>query len=221
MPTTLVGLLVFVVFLTPGFVSYIRRRESAPTPTLSPLVETVTLTTVSVALNLVVLGTFGLVRLALPHHTPDVGELLHALGNYIAGHFAYVIGWLTALLTVSSVLAFAQASEAVRRRVPRLAPPVIINVSSWYRMFEAHPDRFVYVGCDLRDGSYMAGGLVWYSTDTNETEDRDLVLGPPLRRSVNGELVDLTGPSRIILSARDIVALHVTYVEDLGVDAPL
>jgi hypothetical protein len=92
--------------------------------------------------------------------------------------------------------------------------PVITDVSAWYQMFEAEPDKRVYVGCDLHSGVYVAGALAWYSTDTEETGDRDLVLGPPLTKVTDGEVHAVDEVQRIVVSAREIAALYVTYLDD-------
>jgi hypothetical protein len=47
MPTTLSGLLIFVVLIVPGLTHYVQRRARTPQRTLSPLVETAALITVS------------------------------------------------------------------------------------------------------------------------------------------------------------------------------
>ena len=75
MPQTIGGLIVIAVFLTPGFLNYIQRKGRAPLPSLSPLVETATFVSISVATNLAAVGVFCLVRVIVPSHTPNV-ELL-------------------------------------------------------------------------------------------------------------------------------------------------
>jgi hypothetical protein len=224
-PTTTVGLLLFVGFLTPGFLHYVQRRALVPQRSLSPLVETATLVTTSVATNAVVLLCFGLLRLAAPGHTPDVGSLLGSgtRGDYFIGNVPYVLGWGAGLLVLSSVLALLAARWGwFRSRVTDLFAPVIVDTSAWYQVFEerpeGNPDGKVYVGCDMRDGSYIAGVLAWYSTEVDETADRDFVLAPPLvRKTAEGE-EDLAF-ERVILSARDVLTMYVTWLDDAPVDA--
>jgi hypothetical protein len=86
-------------------------------------------------------------------------------------------------------------------------------------MFEQRPvgqapgGSYAFVGCELKDGSYVGGRLAWYSTEVVENGDRDLVLAPPLHYRLAGgpdqELVDV---ERVILAARDISRLDVSYV---------
>lgn len=214
MPTSLVGLLIFVVLLVPGFLSYLQRRALVPSRALSPLAETATLTTVSMLTNLIALSVFAAARLVLPTHTPDVGALITAPGTYVSAHLPYLLAWATGLLGVSCVLGVAVgARSSILGRVPlgRLTP-VVVDVSAWYKMFEDQPNKRVYLGCDLQTGVYIAGVLDWYSTSTEETGDRDLVLGPPLTKVVSGKEYPVE-VQRIILSARDIAALYVSYLD--------
>lgn len=215
MPTTLVGLVIFTSLLTPGFLSYIQRRRLVPTHALSPLVETATLTTVSLLTNVLVLGLFGLIRLTIPAHTPNVGALLHSPGDYALKHLPYVATWGAGLLIASSCLGFAigaRSSWLSHFRVGGLTPE-IYDVSAWYHLFEAPPDQRVYVGCDLRGGGYIGGVVDWYSTETVETGDRDLVLGPPLTKVVDGEPKGIDPVERVVISARDITTMYVSYLE--------
>jgi hypothetical protein len=213
-----VGLLVFGSLLVPGFVSYVHRRALAPTRTLSPLVEVATLSTTSIFTNLVSFGLFGLIRLWVPRDTPDVGALLGSATRqpYLIRHLPLVLGWAAGILAVSTVLAYFTSTNWVRSRVP--GAPVIIEASAWYHLFEAKPNQYVYLGCDLRDGSYVAGALQWYSTNIDETEDRDLVLSPPLSKTTGGKTERIDTFQRIVISARDICRLYVTYVDSLGLE---
>lgn len=217
MPTTLVGLLIFISLLLPGFVSYVHRRALAPTRAVSSLVELVTLATVSIVTDLATLGLFGLIRLALPHGTPDVGRLLASRTRqaYLIAHFPVIMGWAAAFMAVSSALAYLSSTNRARRYIP--GTPVMIEASSWYHLFEARPDKYVYLGCDLRDGTYIAGALEWYNTDVAETENRDLVLSPPLLRAVEGQRSPVDDFERVVVSARDISRMYVTYVDTLEV----
>lgn len=216
MPTTLVGLIIFLAFLTPGFLHYIQRRALAPEGPLSPLVETATLTTISLVTNLAALGAFGLIRTLLPDHTPDMGKLLAVKSTYFRSYPAYVLSWFTGVLGLSSLLAVILArNESVRRAITAQLTPVILDISSWYYLFEkAPPGYFVYVGCQLRDSSYLGGRVDWYSTETKETGDRELVLAPPLLQQQGETTSDLLGVERVIVAAREIVALQVSFVQE-------
>jgi hypothetical protein len=224
-PTTLVGLLIFVAFITPGLLHYVQRRVLAPQRSLSPLVETATLASVSLAANFVTLLAFFLVRLALPSHTPDVGALLRDGDDYLIPRLPYIIGWSFGLLTLSCTLAVVAARwDWLRTSFVRLFAPVIVNESAWYHVFEEQPQDpaadQIYVGCDLQDGSYVAGILEWYSTETEDKPDRDLILGPPLLRRNRGQIDRLAGMQRLIVSAREITMMYVTWIEPAQAGGP-
>ncbi len=105
--------------------------------------------------------------------------------------------------------------EAVAERFA----PAIVDVSAWYHAFDEGPQgATVYVGCDLRDGSYVGGLLDWYSTEVVETADRDFVIAAPITYRPSGSNEDRTidGFSRLILSVRDVARLYVSYVESSG-----
>jgi len=219
MPTTVVGLLLFVGFLVPGFVYHAQRRARVPQRALSALVETANLVTVSTATNAVVLVAFGLYRTWQPRHSPDVRRVVFEPARYVSENLGYVAAWGCALLLASSVLALILGvrPKLVARFSARFAPS-IVDVSAWYFVFESgDPDDYVLVGCDLRDGSYVSGLLDWYSTEVQETADRDFAVGPPIRYRPSGESEDRTieGFQRLIVSAREVVRMYVSYQTEL------
>ena len=67
------------------------------------MVETATLTTVSILTNLVALGVFSLIRMALPEHTPDVQRLMLEGKEYAAARTGYLFGWGALLLAFSNL----------------------------------------------------------------------------------------------------------------------
>ena len=56
--------------------------------------------------------------------------------------------------------------------------------------------------------------MVWASAEIEETGDRDLVLGPPLKLRTEDGKVEHLDAQRIIISARDIRRIDVTYITD-------
>jgi hypothetical protein len=217
MPTTLGGLLVFVLLMVPGFVHYVQRRSRVPQRELSPLVETATVATVSIATTSLALVVFAMGRVWVPEHLPDVTRLIDEGSSYIAPRPGYVLGWSAAVVLLSSLFAFVLAARVgpVGRFASRFTP-ALVDVSAWYQVFEGGPeDARVYLGCDLHDGSYMGGTLDWYSTEVKESAHRDLVLAAPITFRATGDpdLVEVPGVSRVILSAREMARLYVSYVD--------
>lgn len=91
MPTTLIGLLISVAFLTPGFLHAAQRRVLAPQGERSVLMETTSVVSISLATNSIVAAVFGLLRWQIPEHTPDIGHLLRTPSNYWIDHLPYVL----------------------------------------------------------------------------------------------------------------------------------
>lgn len=215
MPSSLSGLVLFVVLLVPGFIHYIQRRRRVPQSSLSPLVETATLVSVSVFTNLLAIGAFGLIRTFAPGHTPDVRRMFVEGLAYTAPRLAYIVAWAVVLLTTSSVLAVLLAVRpGFVQKLSDSATPIIRDIPAWYFVFESGPEgTSTYVGCDLRDRTYLSGRLDWYSTQVDETADRDLVLAQPITSfDSDGESEEVAFP-RVIVSARDIVRLYVSFID--------
>lgn len=216
MPTTVAGLVIFGALLLPGFLHYVQRRSRVPQRSLSPLVELATLTSISILTNAVAFGIFGLVRVLLPNHTPDIRRLVLEGSVYAAPRLGYLALWAAALLATSSTLAILLG---IRPRpiaaAIELVTPAIVDVSAWYHVFDEGPEgAHVYVGCDLKDGWYVGGFLDWSSTEVNETSDRDFVLAEPItyRPPDDAEDRTISGFSRLVVSARDTARLYVSYV---------
>lgn len=221
MPSSLTGLVLFVVLLIPGFIHYIQRRRRVPQSSLSPLVETATLVSVSVFTDLLAIGVFGLIRTFAPDHTPDVRRMFVEGLDYTAPRVAYIVAWAVCLLTISSALAVLLAVRlGFVQKLSDSATPIIRDIPAWYFVFESGPEgTSTFVGCDLRDGTYLSGQLDWYSTEVNEIADRDLVLARPITfYDPDGESQNVAFP-RVIVSARDITRLYVSFI-DPPTDAP-
>ena len=92
MPTTLTGLLLFVVLLLPGFAYLVGKERHGTERRLSPFRETVAVVAASISSELVVLVIFAVIRTGLPSITPNVGALLREGSVYLTGspgHLGY------------------------------------------------------------------------------------------------------------------------------------
>jgi hypothetical protein len=114
----------------------------------------------------------------------------------------------------------SKAAAALRRirGLRWLAPPAnpVTFHSAWWRLFHQHEDSLIHVGCNLDDGSFISGWLFSYAADYDETGDRELTLSKPVFFRPAGELdgVNLDGVGAVAVSARRMVSLLVSYVED-------
>lgn len=216
MPSTLVGLLIFIGLLVPGFVHHTWRRRTVPLRPDSPLLETASLVTISLVADLTALALFGIARWVRPSAFLDPADFLAAPRQFFIDNLGAASRTALGLLILATLVALLIAA-----RVPPLRwlsarfDPAIVDVPAWYEVFEALDDKYVHVGCSMKGGGYISGVLAWYSTDTDETDNRSLVLAPPFRRLEADGSVDVSRVGRIILAARDIDVMEVTYLESL------
>jgi hypothetical protein len=81
-------------------------------------------------------------------------------------------------------------------------------------LFNQYPDKQVYVGAQLDDGTYLAGWVLSYSPNSDETADRELTLSGPISfRSPTADVVSELDVGAIALSARRIQYLTVSYLD--------
>lgn len=209
MPSTLTGLLLFVVLLLPGFVFVTIFRRERPERRPSVLQETASIVFASVLSNMIALGGFAAVRVFAPTWTLDVGALLQSPADYFAGHYLSVFAWSSCVLVVACGVA-ALAGWLIDRQ------PVHPSVmSSWWTLFEYwQPDTTRHIECLLDDGSYIAGQLGDWNTVAEDSPDRDLILAAPITYRSAGSTKHHSHPASVVcISARRIITMFVSYVD--------
>ena len=227
MPSTLVGLLVAVYLLIPGYCYYATRRRTVPTRPVSTVIEGANLLVVALVTNTSMLVIYVALQWVpwIRGHSPSIVDLLRDAEGYLLqsnARLAWVGGWSVALLAGASALAvaFAYRLWPIEPFLNRFAP-ALSDESVWHRYFfiGAPKDSYVYLECHLTDGSYVAGPLVWYNTDLEDSPDRDLVIGQPLTLlGPDGEPTEGSPGAQAILSAREIGQILVTYVDRSTID---
>jgi hypothetical protein len=230
MPDTFAALVLYTFLLFPGYLAYVQRRRYLPQRQQSSLLETVNLVAVSTFTNGLTVGLFTVVRLVLAKHSPDVSRLIREGRSYADPRLPYLFSWGAGCFAFSCLLAIALSRPKVRRVLGTFFNPPIVDVSTWYHVFEHPPDNapgrrvYAYVECFTTDGSYAAGRLAWYSTEVNETPDRELALVAPPSPPESNESFEsppgsvdkgvVAGNSTLILSAREIQRMLVTWVDE-------
>lgn len=146
----------------------------------------------------------------LPRATPDVGRLIRERGEYIEQEYVLVGAWALGAIAAATVLA-GLAGWAAGRWLP-VHPS---SMSSWWVLFEhQRRGRSVEVGCTLDDGTYYQGILKSYRMQADDTEDRDLLLKPPVMiRQPGRKKLKPYAVSGVCLSARRIVWITASLVE--------
>lgn len=226
MPTTLTGLLLFVVLLLPGFAYLVGKERHGTERRQSPFRETVAIVAASITSELVVLAVFFAIRARWPTVTPDVEALIVNSGAYLRGipghheHYRIVAVWGIALLTAATLGAYLATKPKVRglgKKLKLTGPyPHESTVSAWWVLFERWPEgRDVQVVCMLDDGSVVRGQYASFNTMAEDSPDRDLVLQKPIFYRPSGENArEVPYPvSAASCSARRIVTLFVAYSE--------
>jgi hypothetical protein len=232
MPTSLTGLLLFVVLLLPGFAYLVGKERRGTERRTSGFRETVSVVAVSVISELFVL----VVSYPFWSQDIDVGRLVRDTDRYWECHYATLVTWALGILLAATVLAYALTWMRGRRPPPRarrfaskhrvLTWPARFlwgqitgihpsTMSAWWWMLEGiHADKFKRVVLELDDGSCVSGTQVSFNTDANDTEDRDIVLMAPIKhRPAGKEMYTDSEESMVCVSARRIVTMFVTPVE--------
>ncbi|SIR31240.1 DUF6338 family protein [Micromonospora avicenniae] len=225
MPTTVLGVVIFVGLLLPGYLYERRRERDIPQRTRSPLRETMSVLFVGVSADVVTGLILALAWSTLPVRAPDLAALLRTPREYLIAGPWLVVGWAAAGLAFACLSAYLVAARPWHRwlrrrtRFGKLLRHAEPQQSSWWLLLREHPDLPKYVGCYLDDGSYVAGRLHSFSRVSDETADRDLSLRHdpehPLVYRPKGadQTYPLTNIGAVAISARRIVLLTVTYRE--------
>jgi hypothetical protein len=217
MPDTFLSLSVLIFILLPGVVFAVQIDNRRPTRDLSPLRELAVVAGIGTLCDLIVLIAFGILRVLLPNR--NVGYFIKFGFSYIKLHYISVGWWVAGLLIISSCLAYilGRYMPAVAGRV---ASGSIKFTSAWWDLFHMHPETRIYVGCELQDGSYVAGYLLTYSTEVDETPDREITLSAPIcyRPAGIDETSTLENVGAVAVNAGQLKFLTVAYqsVDDDG-----
>ena len=125
-PTTLTGLLLFVVLLLPGFAYLVGKERHGTERSLSPFRETVAVVAASITSELIVLGLFAAIRALWPWATPSPGALIVNGGVYVGGtpghpgHYKIVAVWGVALLAAATLGAYLATKPGIRGLAEKL-----------------------------------------------------------------------------------------------------
>lgn len=229
MPTTLTGLLLFVVLLLPGFAYVIGRERHGTGLQLSPFRETAAVAAASVSFELIVLAIFAVVRALFPSVTPDAGALVRDGSAYLRSHYGQFSLWAISLLSLSVAMAYSASLPRPRKWASKLhlrgyyplkwmeAYPHSSTVSGWWTLFEEWgAERDIRIGCMLDDGSYVEGRLGSFSREGDDGPDRDIILAEPIDYGPTGaESAFPYACSALCVSATRIVQMFVTYTGPL------
>ena len=210
-PTTFVGVLVFVASVGPGYV-YVKVAERwRPYVERTPLREAAEIiVTGSIATSV---GTLIALIIGKSTHFLNVVALSNHPGRYVVRHPGDASLGALVLLTVSYGLAWLVAAN-MPGRGPRVYPD-----SAWYAMLERRlpPDHAIVATVELRDGRRITGLVRSFTAEQTSVDDRELTLGRSEIDSMKVLLPQADDPSDlgedfIILRGGDIANLAARYV---------
>jgi hypothetical protein len=229
MPGTVTGVLLFVILLAPGVSYSAVRRLTYPEREKSTFRETAGTVFVSAACLVVALLGFALLRAIWPSATTDVGELIRHPDRFFRQHYVEVFLWALGIILFASGV-----GALLAWRLP--SPERAHFESAWHELFvvgwlNAYSDEPkakmwkrlvsrqrrrpgpVFVGCELHDGSYISGVLNSFSTEVEETEDREISLVAPISYRPGGaDEAQKLEVGTISVSARQLKFVAASYL---------
>jgi hypothetical protein len=225
MPSTLLGVALFVFLLVPGYTYELRHARDVPERARSPFRETLSILFVGVGVDVIAVLLLVLASRPLSAVAPNLHSLISDPRGYASDHYDLLAWWGAALLLLANGVGYLLAVRPWRGLVLRHRPNALRRLratdpqqSAWWHLFHEHPENEKYVGCYLDDGMYVAGILHSYSRVADESGDRDLTLRAtsehPLLCRPSGvqQAGSLADVGAVVVSARRIAMLTVTYL---------
>lgn len=217
MPTSTLGLALYVFALFPGLAFIFAREGHRPPAKRSAFRETATVVFVSVVCDaliglLVVLGS--LVDDSL---RTRVVELLSGDSTWVRQNFAFAYLLFLSAITLSTLLglllggpwAHSHGLDVLwRAEVKR-------DVSAWRSILAPDFKADVRVGLTLRSGAYISGGVYEFDPDPNNGPNRTITLQSNLMYRAPGQstAASVENTEWIVIEAADIEVLQASYFE--------
>lgn len=224
MPSTALGVVLLIVFALPGYTYQRAVEKRASEHVLTVFHELLAILFAGVIVNVITGMVIASAATAMEVPRPDVRALILKPGAYTADHVGLMGFWLLALAAGANCVAYAAGTGLLVRALPQRWAAVLAartvssdpQQSAWWRLFQQHRNLIQYVTCTLDDGSYVAGRLYSHSRSATEGPDRDLVLSGDISyrpAGANAAFEELADINAVVVSARHIVLLTISYVE--------
>lgn len=214
-PTTVLGLFLFLLLVTPGLSYEMLRERRRPAVEESAFREASRIALASAAFDVAALLIFAVVRLVAPGALLDPGKWLADPHAYIRDHYA-LVGVTIGAFVVLAVGVAAGTDRLLRRQAPGDIRPGGI----WFQLFRVdRPEGTVpWLSIRLSDGTDVAGFLSYY-VSAEEPANREIALkqnaehtGLQLRNKDATAVERLDGWSNVILRGDEITCLKVKYL---------
>jgi hypothetical protein len=232
LPASIASLALFVALLVPGMIYAIRLEKYTSRAQPSQLRELVQVILASILSGVLAIAVYIPFRINFAGVTPSF-QLWASEGNkYWIGHFESIVVLcaLYFLISCSFGMVLAEAHGRALRgdrgfgwftQVSRwVLPNPIRQTSGWSVIADLYESEdnppYVYVGCQMKDGSYVSGPLWTLSHRAEEDQNRDLVISAPIlfRAAGGDEIVKLETVHYSIMSASDVSRIDITHLRN-------
>ncbi|WP_255396641.1 DUF6338 family protein [Mycobacterium sp. E3198] len=219
MPTTLFGFILFICFVTPGFIFLMRRERRHAPRNYSALRETSIIVISSVGFSLPAI--LALAQLQAWHFPglPDLDQLAETPEKYALAHLTAVVLMVVSIVAFAVVL--AMLCDCVIQLINR--DPLVTPNSVWTEVLTGKARRkkskAVALSIELKNGAAIEGAVKAHGVknDTNELEWIALRSHPqwPMRsRSPSGQFQSLVSSwSYYMVAGDEIRAATVGYLD--------
>lgn len=219
MPSTVLALILFLCFVTPGFVFELLRERSRPARQYTTLRETSVIVVASVAFTLPAAIIILLVHVVERSWFPDFYELASRPAQYSASHLPQVIGFIVELIVLGVVFA-SIADRVIRHRDPPHA--MVRNNPTWFELINGQvrpaDTKAVIVSAELTNGASIQGAVKAHEPGKDQALAW-LVLQPHSAikfgiRNPDGTFVDVpSGWAYTLIAGDEIRSANIAYVK--------
>jgi len=212
-PSTLNGVVLFLVFLMPGVAFALMRERHRPVRRLSVFRETAFAVLVSTAWVVLALGIVFFVQLAQPSVHRALVHLVTKPSKFFDNNVTLILGLMLGYLFVSTAVSALLGSAAFQHVIETARPGAADPSSSaWWILFDKYPEHDKVLSIVLEDGSWLSGTLMSWSRDSDDSQDRELTIREPMHyRSANGKKSHPLDSAALVVSSRRILYLSVQY----------
>jgi len=219
LPTTLIGLVVLIFSLVPGFVFHERWETRRPARTGSVLRESAAVLVASLAANAAAVAVFAVISFWIPGSRTAVDSLFSEGTSWFETNYRSALVSAVLLILFASCLSFVVAAPPGwvpgmgTRLGQRWRGQRQVVESSWTIAFRVNnPEELhILVGVQLTSGQFLRGVLDHWTSDRNDGPDRTILLRTPLEMRVKGEFVRLAEHSAAV-RASEIDYVTVAYI---------
>lgn len=220
-PSTLLGLLLFLWLVTPGFLFSLlagRRRAAAK---VSVFQETARVVLASVAFTSLA-AAVAYLMINGTDVSVDLGRLIGEGRPYLGQHYRAVGAFLGLQIVVACALAvLVDRIEIWRiRKATDQAPPRLAQESAWDRPLSRIPaGSRPQVWLRLSSGIELSGAVAAFGHEI-DVRDRELVLKDPIEIHYPEKAIQPVHHQRIVVQGADIKFVAVQYVDDENATEP-